>query len=99
MLGSEPAKRANDTLELVLAPVTGEDLEKVLGNRIDREFLAHGGERLAGLLAVHQRARNELGELAGIRQRLGKERKAVAHRVDLTLVTSQTEQSGSVASC
>ncbi len=57
MLGGEAAERADHVLKLVLAAVPGEHAEEVGRDRIERELLGDCRERLPGLRAVDQRAR------------------------------------------
>ena len=56
------------------------------------------GDGIARIRAVHQRARNELREVARIHKCLSQQPKAAAHCIDLPFVARQTEQSGCVAS-
>src|SRR5439155_19726452 len=99
VLGGEAAEGADHGAKRVLAAVAGEYAEKVRGNRVEPELRRERGERLAGLFARYQRARDQLGEILRIEQGLTERIEAAADGFDLPLVTGKVKQSRRVAPC
>src|SRR5439155_15426424 len=92
VLGSEPAERSDDRLQLVLAAVAGEHAKEVGRDWIELKLRRNGFERLACFLARHQRARDQLIEILRIGERLVERVETVADRLDLPLVMGKIEQ-------
>ena len=99
VLGGEAVEGADDVAKLALAAVLREHAEEVGGDRIEPELRRERGERLAGFLARDQRARDQLGEILRIEQRLAERVEARADGFDLPLVAGKVEQSRRVAPC
>src|SRR5437868_1554517 len=99
MLGGEPAVSADDLAQLILAAVAGEDAEEAGGDRVKVQLGRKRREGLGGLVARHQRAGNQLGEILRIQQRLADPVETLANRFDLPLVAGEVEQGRRVAPC
>src|SRR5206468_1481524 len=78
VIGREPAESADDVAQFVLAAIAGENAKEIGGDRVKAELRSQGGEGVAGLVAADQRARNELGEILRIEQRLAERVEALA---------------------
>ena len=81
MLRREPAEGENHRAKLLLAAIAGEDADEIGGDRVEFELRSERGERLAGFVAAHQRACDQLGEVLGIEQRLVKRIEASAEKL------------------
>src|SRR3954451_7967409 len=97
VIGREAAEGADHVTQFVLAAIPGKDAKEVTRDRIEAELRSQSGKRFAGFVAADQRARNQLGEILRIEQRLAERIEAVADRFDLPLVAGKVEQSGGVA--